>query len=592
MVDLERRRIGLGVAADLAAGRDLAAPVALALSAGLSGFLWLSVEPLHGAGTGRQPTLGPVAYAAWLLAVAGWVALPRRYARWPVALAIGATVAVLPATALTGAARPPLWVVFALVGFGALGLAAPPPRSVTARAAVITGVLLTAALGKALLTGYLPVMRWSEGYYRPTMALSGLVAAGAVAGLAAGAVPAVLRRQPVRPWLWGALLLALPGGWLGPRTMNDLGTGPGFGRLAEVLLATCVVGAAMAALSGARSQAGLDRAGGVALGCAAGLAAFLWVVGEDPGSGWGPTRGPWAYAGWLVAALAWPVLPVPGRRAVVGLALGATVVVAGTDGRPRGAVLVTLALLGIVALLGASGRARYPLLVFAATVAGCAVVARYDNGWRLAGWADFWHTSGLVVTLAIVPFALAAVAGMRALAAGSRRGPAVVALVTGGGWIGVLPLPHLPAWGPVPLLVALIAAGVAALLAVRTGRARATARRALAEGRHAALSSLAGRLGADPLAVLCEGYRQGEVDAGSLRARLVHAALRQPAPDPADAGDPLAAAVSRLPAVQRVALVLRYDAELPVSEIAVLLGASPPAVRALLDDARSALLRA
>src|SRR5256885_14928309 len=98
---------------------------------------------------------------------------------------------------------------------------------------------------------------------------------------------------------------------------------------------------------------------------------------------------------------------------------------------------------------------------------------------------------------------------MRALAAGTRRGPAVVALVTGGGWIGVLTLPHLPAWGPVPLLVALTAAGVAALLAVRTGRARATAPRAPAEGRPPAPSSLAGRLGADPVAVLWRGDPAG-----------------------------------------------------------------------------------
>jgi hypothetical protein len=595
-----RQRLGLGVAADLAAGQDLAGPVALALAAGLSGFLWLAVEPLRDGGPGRYLTVGPVAYAAWLLAVAGWVALPRRYARWPVAVAVAVTVSVLPATVLTGGSRPPLWVVLALVGFGALALAAPPPRSATVRAAVVTGALVTAALGKALLAGQLPMARWSTGYYHPAIALAGLVVAGAAAGLAAGAVPAALRGRPVRPWLWGALLLALPGGWLGPRTAaTGPGGWPGFGRLAEVLLATCVVLAAMAALSGVRRGAGLDRAGGVALGCAAGLATFLWVVGEGhavPGYGWGPTRGPWAYAGWVLAALAWPLLAPAGRRVVLGAALGGTVIVGATGGGPPGTVSVTLALLGAVALLGVGGRSRYPLGVFLATVAGCAVVACYDNGWRAGGWHGFPHTAALVLTLAIVPFALAAVAGVRALAAGAHRVAAVATLLTGTGWIGALTLPHLPAWGPILLLVPLGAAGVAALLAVRAGRARGAARRALAEGRHAGLLSLARRVAGDRAArrltldVLAEGHRHGAVDDASLRARLVRAALARPGPDPA--GDPLSVAVHGLPASQRIALVLRYDAELPVREIAVLLGASPPAVRLMLDDALARLLRA
>jgi hypothetical protein len=249
-------------------------------------------------------------------------------------------------------------------------------------------------------------------------------------------------------------------------------------------------------------------------------------------------------------------------------------------------------MLGIVALLGAGGRSRYPLLVFLGTVAGCAVVACYDNGWRTSGWGDFAHTGTLVLTLAIVPFALAAVAGVQALAAGARRVAAAVALVTGTGWIGALTLPHLPAWGPVPLLVSLGAAGVATLLAVRAGRARTSARRALAQGRHAALVALARRLGDDRLALdaLADGYRHGRLDDGSLRCSLVRAALRRPGPGPA--GDRLTVAVGDLPTAQRIALVLRYDAELPIGEIAALLGSSAPAVRSMIDDALDRLLRA
>ena len=139
--------------------------------------------------------------------------------------------------------------------------------------------------------------------------------------------------------------------------------------------------------------------------------------------------------------------------------------VAAVPGRPPGTVLLTLALLGVVALLGAGGRSRYPLGVLVVTVAGCAFVAWYDNGWRLDPRVGFWDTAMLALTLAIVPFALAAVAGFEAL----RRRPvaAVVALVVGTGWIGAVTLPHLADWGPVPVLVALGAAGTAATAAVR-----------------------------------------------------------------------------------------------------------------------------
>src|SRR5205807_225597 len=191
-----------------------------------------------------------------------------------------------------------------------------------------------------------------------------------------------------------------PGGGLGPRTgpVAGAGTRPGFGRLAEVLLATCVVLAAMAALTGVRAVAGgLDRAGAMALGCAAGLAGSLWWMGQGR---------PWAYAGWLGAALAYPVLPAIGRRLAVAAALG------------------------------------------------------------------------LTATVAVVP-------AVRALR--SRRFAAVATLLAGTGWIGALTLPHLGAWGPVLILVPLGAVP----LAVRAGRARAAARRALDTGRHAGLLALA-----------------------------------------------------------------------------------------------------
>jgi DNA-directed RNA polymerase specialized sigma24 family protein len=584
-----RQRAGLD--ADLEAGWALAGPVALALAAGLAGFLWLSVEPLFGTPRGYA---APGAYAAWLLALAGWVGLPGRYARWPVALAVAVTALIIPVTAVTGDGRPPLWVVLALLGFGGLGLAAAPPKGFTIRLGVLTGALVTAAVAKSLLAGRLLETTWKTGYYQPVLSLAGLVVAAAVVAVAAGGVLAAVEGRRARPWLWAALLLALPGGWLGPRgTGVEPGTRPGFGRLAEVLLATCVVLAAMAALSRVRGRphpaGALSRAGGVALGCAAGLAGFLWV-GEIPGYGWGPTRGPWAYGAWLVAALAWPVLPAIGRRIAVGAALSLTVIVALSLPGAAQAALFTLALLGIVALLGSAGSSSYPLPVALVTLAAAAAITSYDNGWRLTVVEAFPHTAALVLTVAIVPFTLAALAGARALNARGYRIPASLLILTGTGWVGTLTLPYVADWGPILLLIPLAAMAITVLLAVRSRRARLMARRALAQGRHGALLALANEVSADPeglvVAVLAEAYRQGGVNEARLRARLVRAALRQP---PRAGSDPISLAVQGLPPDQRIALGLRFGAELSTVDIAALLGVPHATICTLLKRGTDAL---
>ena len=449
-----RQRLGLDTDADLNAGAALAGPVALALAAGLSAFLWWSVEPLFGS---PLSPAAPAAYAAWLLALAGWVALPARYARWPVALAMAVTALVLPVTLTTGEPRPPLWVVLALLAFGALTLAAPAPRGATVRLAVTTGALVTAALAKWLLAGQLPATRWATGYYQPVLSLAGLVVAVAVVGVAAGAVLAAVEGRRARPWLWAALLLALPGGWLGPRSTA---VEPGFGRLAEVMLATCVVVAAMTGVRGStRPAVPVHRAGRVALGCAAGLAAYFWL-------GAGPGNGSWGYAGWLVAVLVAPLLPVLGQRIVVGLAMGLTLVV----GSAPGGALFTLVLLGIVALLVPARGV--PLPAAFGTFLAAAVVTSYDNGWRLTPTVPFAHTANLVLTLAIVPFTVAALAGVTVVRGRAHRVRGVALLLAGTGWVGALTVPHLAAWGPILVLVPLAGTGLGVLLLVRAALRR------------------------------------------------------------------------------------------------------------------------
>lgn len=129
----------------LAAGLVVAGPLALALAAGLSAFLWLVCEPVpHPLDYGQawqHPTfgpfftLGPISYAAWLLAAAGRVLLPPLSAPLPGGrraipldraltwLALLATLALLPASALTGYARPALWSAGALTLLGVVALA-------------------------------------------------------------------------------------------------------------------------------------------------------------------------------------------------------------------------------------------------------------------------------------------------------------------------------------------------------------------------------------------------------------------------------------------------------------------------------------
>jgi hypothetical protein len=211
----------------------------------------------------------------------------------------------------------------------------------------------------------------------------------------------------------------------------------------------------MAALTGVRAPdrpgAALHRAGGVALGCAAGLWGYLWLVGQ----------GGIGYAGWPVVALLYPVLPVPVRR----FAIGAAVIL--TTAAGTGAAPVTVALLGLVALVGPAGRAAYPAAAGLATLAASALIASYDNGWRAPGWDNLPRTTGLVLTLAIVPFAVAALAGVRALRAGPYRLPAIVALTVGTGWIAALTVPYLRAWGPILFLVPAAALAGTVLRTVR-----------------------------------------------------------------------------------------------------------------------------
>jgi hypothetical protein len=383
-VDVVRAGLRCRVAAlgpGLAGGARTAAPFALALAAGISAYLWWHFEPTGPATFGPFRTVGPAAYAAWVLA-----ALVRT--RWSIGIAFGVTLATPLVAVLAAADRPPLWTLTLLAGLGLLAL--------SGRASTVDIPL--GALAVAVVAGTLSHVWPAVGYYQPREV-------GAVVALTALVVLAGWLRRGVPERLVAAALLAVAVGWLGPYVRIE-----GFGRLAEVLLATSLGVVALL-----RPRSSLAAVAGATLGSAAGIGGFLTIVGWSP------------YAAWTV---------------------------------------ILLALVGVLGCV-AAGRLR-PGWWLAGALAGLAAawaVAVYDNDWSAAGWPDRARTATLVATMALVPMsACAAAAGRRLVRAGRAVGgrrPAQVAVVAiSGAWLAAATLPYVAAWGPqlAVLLTCLIAA--------------------------------------------------------------------------------------------------------------------------------------
>jgi hypothetical protein len=453
-----RQRLGVARDAGFDAGLALAAPLALALATGIAAFVWWRIEPtapvagpFATAPFGPYRTVGPIAYAVWVLVGVAAMVAPARLVRAGIAGALIVTAALPAVSALTRFDRPPLWILTALLAFGVLALAgqgrADQGRAGRDERIGVPAAAAVVVLGANALMGPGPV-----GFYQPTVARVGVIVAVAVAALAATALVRAFRRLPSRDWLWATLLIALPGGWLGPfdsatwRFAADLAV-PRFGRLAQVTLATCVVLAAMAWQLRSRGPAGrgpaLPAAADAALGCALGLAAFDSVL---LARAWWPV--------WVVPALAWVLLPPRVARVTVAglLAVGAVLLAThGASGHIAATVLV-LGGLAIVAGPSAGRRRGAARLISAAalTVLAALAVAAYDQRWTLTGWAELPRTAVLVNTLAFVPFTILALAAARTLA-GSLA--ARVVLVGSVGWLGYATLPYLFTWGPVLLLL-------------------------------------------------------------------------------------------------------------------------------------------
>jgi hypothetical protein len=439
---LERSRIASVPA--LASGLTAAAPLALALAAGISAFLWWRVEPAVPAVhvVQRWPfddvtTLGPLAYGAWLLAALARAALRPAAGRLAIAVAIVTTVLVVPALASTSIGiRPPLWVLMALVGFGVIALVGTAPAlgapvpSREARLSGLAGAVAIAVCTSTLTRAWIgPAEPGHSEYYGPTIARVGAIAVVAVVAVAVIAAVQLQRGRPGHDRLWAAALLGLPAGWLGPfdlLTPSLSASAPHFGRLAQVLFATCVAIAVMRRLARRPAEvapATLARAGWHAVGTAAGL------------------------SGWIALAH----LGVSGPRPEPGAGAPAYVLT----------TLAVLAALGLVAGIAgryteaASGGWAHLAAATGVSFLAAWLVTTYVNDWTLRGWEHFGHTAAVATAVVLVPLsecAIAAARARRAAAPGSgRRRTATVVLAAALGWLAVLTVQYLPGWAP-PLL--------------------------------------------------------------------------------------------------------------------------------------------
>jgi hypothetical protein len=350
-VDVFGHALRRRASAELEDAATLAAPWALALAAGIAGYVWWQVEPLI-------PTSGPIGYAAWILAAAAAVTLPDRARRPLIALALVATLATTAIAPIAGVHRPPIWTIMSLLGLGCIAFAGRRLPTLETRlniAAATVAVILTC---KVLSPS-------TQGYYQPVIARIGAVIAMGVLATAVVAFHRRLRRRSAREALLAGLVLALPTTWLGPIDsiawdfpVDNL-TAARFGRLAHVIVATCAVLCLLALMMHTRpiSKAALS---GVLAGTAAGFGAFAAVV-------------------------AWPTH----------------------------ATVAILAMLVTAVLLRTRPRLVHAFITASLMLVACWLVGVYSNDWMATGWANPTRTVVLASMLTIVPCSLAILVGLR-----------------------------------------------------------------------------------------------------------------------------------------------------------------------------------
>jgi hypothetical protein len=351
----------------LGPGLRAAAPVALALAVGLSAFLLVS-----GGLSAPGGTLAPVAYGCWLAAGVGAVTLPATARYDLLAAATAATVLVVPAAAVLGTGRPPLWAVAVLGLYGVIALAGHATAAPAAtRRRALAAAATVGAVPSLVLQLLVPAGGRVSAYYGAGLMLAGATTAAVLAAVAARAVRAG------RPYRWAWLLLAQPAAWL--VLVRTTWSGwpappwPPVGRLAQFLVAATVAAGAIVWFAHRRSgrpdPGPRGTIGASAAGTAATLAAYLLVAGTLPQH--------------------WP----------------------------------PLALLLAVTALDPPLRAWWRVPTATATAAlATTTVAGYAANWHPTGWHSWFDASPLVTALTLVPLLAGA---MRALAAATTPHPPI-----------------------------------------------------------------------------------------------------------------------------------------------------------------------
>jgi hypothetical protein len=219
------------------------ASVALAAAAGLAAAFWLNGEVLsdviwYGRPTGPFRTPAPVAYAAWLLAVAAYVTVGARLARPLTSLALLITVSIPLLAQRWEYAVPPMAELAPLVLLGVIALAAMDGRTnARGRGGVVLGATVLA------LTAILIAVAGDAYDVRVTERIAGLAAIPyAVAAVAGGLALRMGERRPVASTV---VVVAAVGGLSAvvPSTYTEYG----------VAVAVAVMAAAMGLVGGAVS---------------------------------------------------------------------------------------------------------------------------------------------------------------------------------------------------------------------------------------------------------------------------------------------------------------------------------------------------
>ena len=162
-------------------------------------------------GFGPFLSLGAPVWIAWLVAALMVAIRPGRWARHGIGVALLLTLALVPVSALTGLARPPLFVLVPQAALGVLALAWPSSGSPWLR---------FVPLGLATIAGSIASL--NQGFwYRPYSDLL-LPAAAAILLGAALAIAMVLARRHDSRGLWATLVLLTPVGLLALVWLTDV----------------------------------------------------------------------------------------------------------------------------------------------------------------------------------------------------------------------------------------------------------------------------------------------------------------------------------------------------------------------------------